>query len=86
MATTYDMAAFDRAVDPVLGLFTREQAEALVVYRGDDSLRARIDELAERNTEGKLTDKELAQYEGYVRANKFVATLQAEARRRLTSD
>jgi len=86
MATTDDTAAFDRAVDPVMGFFTREQAEALVAYRGDDSLRARIDELAEKNTEGKLTDKELAEYEGYVRANKFVATLQAKARTLLTSD
>ena len=86
MATTHDTAAFDRAVDPVIGFFTREQAEALVGYRGDDSLRNRIDELAERNTEGKLTDEELAEYEGYVRANKFVATLQAQARKLLTDD
>jgi len=35
--------------------------------------------------EGELTDKELAEYEGYVRANKFVATLQAKARKLLTS-
>ncbi len=29
MATTHDTAAFDRAVDPVMGIFTREQAEAV---------------------------------------------------------
>ena len=86
MATTRDTAAFDRAVDPVMGIFTREQAEAVVAYRGEDSLRNRIDELAERNTEGELTDEELAEYEGYVRANKFVATLQAKARRLLADD
>ena len=86
MATAYDTAAFDRAVDPVMGFFTREQAESLVAYRGDDSLRARIEELAEKSTEGELTDKELADYEGYVRANKFVATLQAKARKLLASD
>ena len=57
-------AEFDRPVDLVIGFFTREQAEALVGYRGDDSLRNRIDELAERNTEGKLTDEEFAEYEG----------------------
>ena len=83
MASTHDTAAFDRPVDPVIGFFTREQAEALAGYRGDDSLRNRIDELAERNTEGKLTDDEFAEYEGYVRANKFVATLQAQARKLL---
>ncbi len=57
-----------------------------MAYRGDDSLRNRIDELAERNTEGKLTDEERAEYEGYVRANKFVATLQAKARKLLADD
>ena len=86
MASTHDTAAFDRAVDPVIGFFTRQQAEALVAYRGDDSLRHRIDELAERNTEGKRTDEERAEYEGYVRANTFVATLQAKARKLLTDD
>ena len=35
-----------------------------MAYRGDDSLRNRIDELAERNTEGELTDEERAEYEG----------------------
>jgi len=86
MATTHDTAAFDRAVDPVMGFFTREQAEALGAYRGDDALRNRLDELAERNTEGELTDEERAEYEGHVRANKFVTTLQAKARKLLTDD
>ena len=86
MATTHDTAAFDRAVDPVIGFFTREQAQALVAYRGDDSLRNRIDELAAVNTEDTLTDAERAEYEGYVRANKFVATLQAKAQKLLADD
>jgi len=39
--------------------FTREQAEALVVYRGDDSLRERIAERADKITESELTNREL---------------------------
>ena len=62
---------------------TRQQAEGLVQYRGDSALQARIEELAEKNTEGELTDPERAEYEGYVRANKFIATLQAKARKLL---
>jgi hypothetical protein len=85
MATAFDTAAFDRAIDPVMGLFTQEQAAALVAYRGDASLRARIEELAQKSTEGELTEKERAEYEGYVRANKFVATLQANARKLLAN-
>lgn len=40
----------------------------------------RIEELASQSTEGLLTDAERAEYEGYVRANKFVAILQRRAR------
>jgi|GEM_PF-4676556 hypothetical protein len=46
----------------------------------DQALRDRIEALASRNTEGGLTDEERAEYEGYVRANKFLAVLRREAR------
>jgi hypothetical protein len=85
MATTFDTAAFDRGTDAVLQFFTHDQAAALVAYRGDESLRSRIEELAAKNTEGELTDQERAEYEGYVQANKFVAVLQAKARKLLAS-
>jgi hypothetical protein len=64
-----------------LQFFTPDQARALVAYRGDEGLRTRIDELAERCSEGHLSDEERAEYEGYVKANKFIATLQAKARK-----
>ena len=84
MSTIYDTSAFERGTDPILGFFSREQAESLVAYRGDDSLRARIEELAQKNTEDTLTSAERAEYEGYAQANKFVAILQAKARKFLT--
>lgn len=87
MATsTFDTRAFDRATDGLLQFFTTQQAEALVHYRGDAALQARIEELADRNTEGMLTEQERAEYEGYVRANKFIATLQAKARKLLAHE
>jgi len=86
MATSVDMAAFDRGTDPILDFFNVEQARALVAYRGDDALRARIEELAGKSTEGVLTASEQAEYEGYVQANKFVAVLQAKARKLLNND
>jgi hypothetical protein len=36
--------------------------------------------LAEKSTEGQLSADERSEYEGYVRANKFVAILQRQAR------
>ena len=81
MPQTFDTGAFDRATDPLLQFLSREQAEALIAYRGKPELRERIDELASKNTEGELTDGERAEYDGYVKANSFVAVLQAKARR-----
>jgi hypothetical protein len=83
MATTFDAVAFDRGTDPILNLLTPEQARALVAYRGDAALRQRIEELAARNTEGDLSEAERAEFEGYVRANHFIAVLQSKARKLL---
>lgn len=85
MAITMDLAAFDRGTDPILDFFNIEQVRALVAYRGDDALRARIEELASKSTEGELTDSEQAEYEGYIQANKFIAILQAKAKKRLNN-
>jgi hypothetical protein len=78
-----DLGAFDRGTVPILRVFTPEQARQVTQYRADESLRNRIDELADKSNEGLLTTEERAEYEAYVRANKFVATLQAQARKLL---
>ncbi len=72
--------AFDRSVQPVLKLVPREKARQIVRFRPDPRLRARIEELADKSTEGQLSAEERSEYEGYVRANKFVAILQRQAR------
>lgn len=84
MSTAFDIAAFDRATDPILSFFTKDQAKALIDYRGDDILRNQIEKLAVKCSEGTLTESERAEYEGYVRANKFIATLQAKARKMIS--
>lgn len=84
MSEATQSTAFERATEPILRMLTREQAEALVAYRGDDALRERIDLLADKCTEGDLTTDERSEYEGYIRANNFIATLQARARRLLS--
>ena len=50
-------------------------------FRAAPELQARIEELAGKSTEGQLTETERAEYAGYVRANKFIAILQRQARR-----
>ena len=83
MSISFDTNAFDRGTDFLLQILTVEQAESLIAYRGDKALRARIDELAQKSNEGELSEMETAEYEGYVRANKFIATIQAKARKLL---
>ena len=80
-----DADAFDRGTDPILRFFTMDQARGLVAFRGDPSLQARIEELAAKANEDELDARERAEYEGYIRANKFLAILQAKARKLLTS-
>jgi hypothetical protein len=83
MATGIDTTAFDKGTDAIIRLFTVDQARALVQFRGDEGLQRRIEELADKCTEGELSEDERAEYEGYVWANNFIAVLQAKARKRL---
>ena len=82
---TFDAGAFERGTAPLLNLISADQARQFLHFQGDETVRDRIDELAAKHNEGELTADELAEYEGYVRANKFVAILQAQARRVLAA-
>jgi hypothetical protein len=79
MPTASEASAFERGIRPVVELVLPEKAEALLKLQTDPELRRRIDELAGKCTEGQLTEEERAEYEGYVRANKFVAILRRQA-------
>ena len=72
-------------LEPVTQCLTPDVADSLVRIQVDAELQARIDELADRCTEGELTDKERAEYETYVRAGSQIAILQAKARRVLAN-
>ena len=64
----------------MLQIVLPDKAEVVAEFRADSELQARIEELAGKSTEGELTEAERAEYLGYVRANKFVAILQRQAR------
>jgi hypothetical protein len=72
--------AFHRGVHPLLRLLLPGKEKAVLAVKADRALRDRIEQLAAKSTEGRLTAWERDEYEGYVRANKFVATLRREAR------
>jgi hypothetical protein len=83
MSTAFNSSAFDRATMPIFGIFSPEQVHKIADYHSDKSLQERISQLAEKANEGELSDEEREEYEGYVHANRFIAILQAQARRRL---
>ena len=78
--STPETIAFDRGIRPVLQIVLPDKVGAVLNLRPDPELLARIEELAEKSTEGELSELEKAEYAGYARANKFVAILQRQAR------
>ena len=81
-----ESSAFDRAVTPALKqVFPAGNSEVVFEVAADIKLDARIEELAAKSTEGELTEQERAEYHGYVRANKFIATLKRQLRRIVNS-
>lgn len=76
-------ATLDRLVEPIVRTLTPEVAKAIVALRADPELQARMEELAEKRNEGKLTPEERDEYETNIRFGNFIAIIQAKARRML---
>ena len=70
----------DQLLQPVTDSFTPEVARRLVELRVDEATQTRIDELADKCTEGELTPEERSEYESYVHAIDMISLLQAKAR------
>ncbi|MCU1266865.1 MAG: hypothetical protein JWM21_3183 [Acidobacteria bacterium] len=63
----------------MLEIVLPEKADAVIGFRADPELQARIEELARKSTESELAEDERAEYADYVRANKFAAILKRQA-------
>ncbi len=74
----------EELLEPVGACLTPEVAGRLVALRAAPCVQARLDEFADRSTEGTLTAAERSEYESYLRGMNFIAILQAQARRVLT--
>ncbi len=71
-------------LEPVGRCFTPDVVRELVNLRADPVVQTRIEELADKNTEGELSSEERDEYETYVRAVEIISILQAKARAILT--
>ncbi|MCA1596942.1 MAG: hypothetical protein LC772_11035 [Chloroflexi bacterium] len=70
----------DRLLEPVTRFLSPDAVKQLVELRADADLQQRLEDFADKNTEGDLTPTERAEYETYVRAIQVISLLQAQAR------
>jgi hypothetical protein len=80
MAQVSGHKTLDRILDPFAECLTPEVARRTVALRADPQSQARIDELADKNAEGRISEDELAEYDTYIQAIDFLTILQAKAR------
>ncbi len=67
-------------LEPLGQMMPLKFAQELAAMRATPEVQARIDELAEKCTEGELTPEERAEYDAYVDAIDVISILQAKAR------
>ena len=79
----HHITPLSKLLEPVGRSLTPDVARKLVTLRADPTVQERLDELADKSTEGILTDDEHSEYEAYIHAIDFISILQVQARRLL---
>lgn len=74
------METLDRLLDEFGECLTPEVAGRIAALRAHPQAQKRLDELAEKNSNGELTDDEAAELEAYIRAGELISILQMKAR------
>lgn len=80
MSTVFDSNALDRLFDPLGDCLTPEVARRIVDLRVDAGTQEKLNQLADKCTEGTLTPSEKTEYDTLIGAITFVSVLQAKAR------
>jgi hypothetical protein len=78
-------SVLSRLLDPAGRCLTPDVAQRLVALQADPAVQARLEELADKCTESKLSADKRTEYETYVQALEFIAVLQAQAQSLLTN-
>jgi len=81
MQNGHGSAVLDEMLEPVSRSFGLKTVRALAALQVGKRTQTRVDELAEKCNEGRLTPDERAEYEAYVQASTLIGVLQAKARR-----
>ncbi len=73
----------DRLLSPLGECLAPESARRVLALKADGELQGRVDDLAARHSEGKLSPEEQAEYGRYVSFSTFLAILKSKARQLL---
>jgi hypothetical protein len=85
MKTAKSASLLHETVASLGDCLTPESARRLLALKANPKLKARVEDLAERHSQGLLTPEEHAEYGGYVYFDSFVAILKSKARQLLAS-
>ena len=80
---TSEMAILRRIVDPEQPFLSTEAAKAILRLDFSTTDRARMNALAAKNREGKLTTSDEQELDNYIRVGQTLGILQSKARRSL---
>jgi RNA processing factor Prp31 len=80
MADTTEKSSLERLLRPLRQGLNKELAELLLSIQADDGVQTRYYDLADRNTEGRLSQAEQDELALIVQVNAFLTVLKAEAR------
>lgn len=73
------MTSLEKLMRPLAREMSRDLARALLNLQADADTQSRYEELAEKRTEGVLTQAETSELESLVRANTLLGVLKMEA-------
>ncbi len=79
----FEIAIWNRVVDPDAASLSREAAESLLHIRLPDTDRQRVNELAEKARQGRLAAAEQAELESYRHVGRLMELLKSKARQSL---
>jgi hypothetical protein len=80
MDVAADHRILDKLLDPVGQCLTPTVAARIAALWAGPRTQERLDHLALKNSEGRLTSREQTEYDAYVEALDVIAVLQAKAR------
>ena len=86
MSATAVSDVFAESLAPVERCLNRESALALLDLPANPKVQARVDELAEKCNEGRLTPAEHSEYDALIWADHFLGVLQARAQHFLKTE